>query len=129
MNRIVRCFTVGAVVAAWAVGAYPQDAPAQRPTAERLAELEAAVTRLESAVATLDTRLALQSTRPGENPGQSEVALAARVMTLERNVERLSVDLQRAERVAGDAARAASAAQRDAMNAQQAARDAALRAR
>lgn len=96
--------------------------PPQRTTEERIAELEAAI-------ATLDTRLALESSRQPTIGGESGLALQSRVTTLERNVERLTADLQRISRVAEQAARDAASAQRDAMAAQQAARDAAMRAR
>jgi hypothetical protein len=123
MNTIVRSLAVGMTVVALAWTTLAQDPPAESPTIEqRLAAVEAAVARL-------DTRLALAITRPGEDAGQTEVALAARVMALERSVERLTADLERAERLADNAARAAGDAQREATRAQQAARDAATRAR
>jgi proline dehydrogenase len=86
-----------------------------RTTDERLAALE-------SALATLETRFGLESTRQPNLGGETGVALQARVNALERAVDRLTVDVQRVDRVA-------DAAARDAMAAQQAARDAALRAR
>jgi hypothetical protein len=111
-----------AVALAWA--AFPQ----QLPPAPG-ATIEQRLAALEAAVATLDTRLALQSTRAGDDAGRTEVGLSGRITALEREVERLTADLQRAERLADSAARAAGEAQRDAMSAEQAARDAALRAR
>lgn len=123
MSSFVRPLAVGAAAAALAWLTVAQDAPDERPTVEeRLAALE-------TAVATLETRLNLERTRPGENPAQTEVALAGRVTAIERTVERLTTDLQRAERLADNAARAAADAQREAQRAQQAARDAAMRAR
>ena len=97
-------------------------APAQQPPdRQRTATLEERVTALEASLATLDTRLALERSRVGDDPGQTELALAARVQSLERLVDRLQVDMQRIQRVADDAARAANTAQRAA---EQAARDA-----
>lgn len=93
---------------------------AQQPAA-RAPTLEERITALEASVATLDTRLALDRTRVGDNPGQTDLAMAGRVQALERNLDRLTTEVQRVQRVAEDAARAASAAQR---TAEQAARDA-----
>jgi len=87
------------------------------------------LTALEAGLARLDTRLGLATARPQDNGGQSDIALAGRITTLERDVERLAVDIQRVERLADSAARAASDAQRAATSAEQAARDAALRIR
>jgi hypothetical protein len=84
---------------------------------------------LERNVATLETRFGLDSARPPTFGGETGTALAARVDTLERSLERLVVDLQRVERLADSAAREAAQARRDATAAQQAARDAAMRAR
>jgi hypothetical protein len=94
----------------------------QQTVEERIAELEVAV-------ATLDTRLGLESSRQPNVGGESGLALQGRVTALERNLERLTADVQRVSRVAEQAARDAASAQRDAMAAQQAARDAAMRAR
>ena len=94
----------------------------QRTIEERIAELEVEV-------ATLDTRLGLESSRQPNVGGESGLALQGRVTALERNLERLTADVQRVSRVAEQAARDAASAQRDAMAAQQAARDAAMRAR
>ena len=94
---------------------------AQQPPSPRAPTLEERVTALEASLATLDTRLELERTRVGDNPGQTDVAMAGRVQALERNLERLTTDMQRVQRMAEDAARAASAAQR---TAEQAARDA-----
>jgi capsule polysaccharide export protein KpsE/RkpR len=97
-------------------------APAQQPPdRQRTPTLEERVTALESSLATLDTRLALERSHIGDDAGQTELALSARVQSLERLVERLTIDMQRVQRVADDAARAANAAQR---TAEQAARDA-----
>jgi len=90
---------------------------------------EERVSALESALATLETRFGLASTRQPTIGGELGVALEARVTTLERSLERLTVDVQRVERVAETAMRDASAAQREALSAQQLARDAAMRAR
>jgi hypothetical protein len=121
MSSFVRPLTAGAAATALAWLTVAQDAPGERPTVgERLAALE-------TAVATLDARLNLERTRPGENTGQTDAALAGRVTALERSIERLTADLQRAERLADGAARAAADAQREAQRAQQAARDAAMR--
>lgn len=123
MNTIVRTFAAASTVAALVSATHAQDAPSEQPTVEQ--RLEA----LETAVATLDTQLALERTRPGDDPGLTEAALSAKVTALERAVERLTADLQRAERLADNASRAAGDAQRQAMRAEQAARDAAMRAR
>jgi hypothetical protein len=88
------------------------------------------VTDLEATVATIETRLGLERSRPAPlGTGESGQALAARVDSLERSLERLASDLQRVERLADNASREAAQAARDASAAQQAARDAALRAR
>ena len=87
----------------------------------RAPTLEERVAALEAGLATLDTRLERERTRVGDNPGQTDLAMSGRVQALERNLERLTTDMQRVERMAEDAARAASAAQR---TAEQAARDA-----
>lgn len=92
------------------------------------ATLEERVRALESAFATLDTRVARQPSRTGTT-GESDIALSGRITELERAVERLASDVQRAERLADNASRAASEAQRAATSAQQAARDAAMRTR
>jgi hypothetical protein len=111
MSISTRCLALcGAIlVASWAL------AQPRTPT------LEERVTALESSIATLDTRLERERTRIGDNPGQTDLALSGRVQALERNLERLTVDMQRVERMAEDATRAANAAQR---TAEQAARDA-----
>ena len=114
MNTLARRFAF-----AFALLALP--ALAQQPPGPRAPTLEERVTALESSIATLDTRLERERTRVGDNPGQTDLALSGRVQTLERNLERLTTDMQRVERMAEDAARAASAAQR---TAEQAARDA-----
>lgn len=112
MSLSTRCFTllVAVLLASWAL--------AQQPRAPTLDERVAA---LEASVATLDTRLERERTRVGDNPGQTDLALSGRVQALERNLERLTTDMQRVQRMAEDASRAASAAQR---TAEQAARDA-----
>jgi glutathione S-transferase len=112
MSLSTRCFTllVAALLASFAL--------AQQPRAPTLDERVAA---LEASVATLDTRLERERTRVGDNPGQTDLALSGRVQALERNLERLTTDMQRVQRMAEDASRAASAAQR---TAEQAARDA-----
>jgi len=112
MRLSTRClaFVAGALLASLALAQQ-----ARAPT------LEERVTALEAGVATLDTRLERERTRVGDNPGQTDLALSGRVQTLERNLDRLSTDLQRVQRMAEDAARTASAAQR---TAEQAARDA-----
>ena len=113
-------------IAALAVAALAaaQEPPRAPPT------LQERVTALEAGVATIETRFGLQSLRPGSlGTGESGVALAARVDSLERSLERLASDLQRVERLAENAARDAMQAQREATSAQQAARDAAMRTR
>jgi hypothetical protein len=112
MGISTRCLALfaAALLTSWAL--------AQQP---RAPTLEERVRALETSVATLDTRLELGRTRVGDNPGQTDLALSGRVQTLERNLERLTIDMQRVERMAEDAARAANAAQR---TAEQAARDA-----
>lgn len=112
MSLSTRYFAVfvAALLSSWAL--------AQQP---RAPTLEERVTALEASVATLDTRLERERTRVGDNPGQTDLALAGRVQALERNLERLTTDVQRVQRLAEDAARAANAAQR---TAEQAARDA-----
>jgi hypothetical protein len=123
MATAARSLTAGTALALAWVGFAQEPPPAQSMTTEqRLAALEAAV-------ATLDTRLGLERTRRGDDAGQSDVGLSARVTALERAVERMTADLQRAERLADSASRAAGEAQRAAMRAEQAARDAVLRAR
>ena len=87
----------------------------------RAPTLEERVAALEAGLATLDTRLERERPRVGDNPGQTDLAMSGRVQALERNLERLTTDMQRVERMAEDAARAANAAQR---TAEQAARDA-----
>ena len=94
---------------------------AQQPPGPRTPTLEERVRALEATVATLDTRLSLERSRIGDDAGQTELALSGRIQALERNLERLTTDVQRVQRVAEDAVRAASAAQR---TAEQAARDA-----
>jgi hypothetical protein len=79
------------------------------------------VTALEASLASLDTRLALDRSRVGDDAGQTELQLSGRIQALERNLERLTTEVQRVQRVAEDAARTAGAAQR---TADQAARDA-----
>jgi hypothetical protein len=91
--------------------------------------MEERVVALESSLASLETRFGLESSRQPNLGGESGVALAGRVNTLERSLERLTTEVQRVERLADTAARDAAAAQRDAMTAQQMARDAAMRAR
>lgn len=112
MSLSTRCFALFVTVLLASL------ALAQQPRAPTLDER---VTALEASLATLDTRLERERTRVGDNPGQTDLALSGRVQTLERNLERLTTDLQRVQRMAEDAARAASAAQR---TAEQAARDA-----
>src|SRR5262245_57707845 len=108
MNISIRPF---AFLAA-ALLAFP--ALAQQPPGPRAPTLEERVTALEASLATLDTRLALERSRIGDNPGQTDLALSGRVQALERNVERLTTEMQRVQRIAEDAARTASAAQRTA---------------
>jgi hypothetical protein len=96
---------------------------AQEPT------IDERLTALETGLARLDTRLGLATARPPDSAGQSDLALVARITDLERSIERLTADIQRAERLADSAARAAADAQRTATSAEQAARDAAMRAR
>lgn len=122
MNAIVALVAGGTLVVASAWGARAQDAPTQATT------IEQRLNALERAVATLDTQLAREITRPSA-AGGSAIALESRVTSLERTVERLAMDIQRAERLAESASRAASDAQRDAMRAEQTARDAAMRNR
>jgi hypothetical protein len=110
-----------AIASPWAARAQDATTP---PTT-----IEQRLAALESAVAKLDTQLALEISRPSAAGGGSPIALESRVMSLERTVERLVTDVQRAERLAESASRAASDAQRDAMRAEQAARDAAMRSR
>jgi len=107
-----RCFALFAATlfTSWAL--------AQQP---RAPTLEERVTALEASIATLDTRLERERTHDGDNAGQTDLALSGRVQALERNLERLTTDMQRVERMAEVAARAANAAQR---TAEQAARDA-----
>ncbi|HXS80303.1 MAG TPA: alanine-zipper protein [Gammaproteobacteria bacterium] len=115
MSTFVRCF-------AFFAAALPASlALAQEPIRPRTPTLEERVTALESSIATLDTRFGLARSRPGDDAGQTELALSGRIQALERTVDRLSVDLQRVQRTADDALRAAGAAQR---TAEQAARDA-----
>ena len=115
MGISTRCF------AFFAVALLASPALAQQPPGPRTPTLEERVAALEASLASLDTRLALERTRVGDDPGQTEVALAGRIQALERNLDRLTADMQRVQRTAEDAARAASAAQR---TAEQAARDA-----
>jgi len=116
MSTLFRHFAV--VIAALAASVALAQPPPQRGT------LEERVAALEAGLASLDTRFGLERTRPGEDAGQTEVALAGRVQALERSIERLAIDVQRAQRAADDAARAAGAAQRDA---ERAMREATLR--
>jgi hypothetical protein len=102
-------------------GAHAQERPAAPTT------IEQRLGTLERAVATLDTQLSLEIARP--DAGGANMSLEARVAALERTVDRLATDVQRAERLADSAARAASDAQRDALRAEQSARDAAMRNR
>lgn len=123
MNMTLRCsLAIAALtVATLAVAQEPLRAA---PT------LQERVTALEANVATIETRFGLQSSRPGNlGTGESGVALAARVDRLERSLEQLAADVQRAARLAENAARDAAQAQREAQSAQQAARDAASRTR
>jgi len=99
-----------------------QEAPREGQT------IEQRLAALESAVATVDTRLARETTRPGA-AAESDLSLSARITAVERALERLTLDVQRAERLADSAARAASDAQRDASQARQDARDAVMRSR
>jgi len=112
MSIATRCFALfaAALLTSWAL--------AQQP---RAPTLEERVTALEANIATLDTRLERERTHVGDNAGQTDLALSGRVQALERNLERLTTDMQRIQRMAEDAARAANAAQR---TAEQAARDA-----
>lgn len=119
MRKILACSLASAALAALAFAAAQ---PPPRTIEERIASLE-------MSVATLDTRLGLESSRQPNIGGESGQALQGRVTALERNLERLTADVQRVSRVADQAARDAASAQRDAMAAQQAARDAAMRAR
>lgn len=121
MNATVFALVIGTLALATAWSAPAQQPPARTPT------IEQRLGALESAVATLDTRLAREVARPGAGPNAT--TLEGRMLALERTVDRLAADLQRAERLADSAARAASDAQRDAMRAEQAARDAAMRSR
>ena len=112
MGLSTRCF---AFLAAALLASLALAQQARAPT------LEERVAALEAGLATLDTRLELERTHVGDNPGQTDLALSGRVQALERNLDRLTTDMQRVQRVAEDAARTASAAQR---TAEQAARDA-----
>ena len=89
--------------------------------------MEERIGALESSLATLETRFGLESSRQPNLGGESGVAIAGRVQTLERSLERLTTEVQRVERLADTAARDAAAAQRDAMTAQQMAREASMR--
>lgn len=120
MMAIIRLLLLGTTAALFVQGASAQGGAGAPTTEQRLAALE-------SAVATLDTQLSLEIARPRAAGG--DITLEARVTALERTVERLAVDVQRAERLADNAVRAASDAQRDAMRAEQAARDAVMRSR
>lgn len=114
---------VATAAMAFACLSFAQQPRSQGPTVEeRLAAVEAGL-------ATLDTRLGLASARTQSNAGQSDVALDGRITTLERELDRLAVDIQRVERLADSAVRAANDAQRSATSAEQAARDAAMRIR
>ena len=91
--------------------------------------MEERVDSLESALATLETRFGLESSRQPNLGGETGQALAGRVTTLERSLDRLSTEVQRVQRLADTAARDAANAQREAMTAQQLAREASMRAR
>ena len=86
------------------------------------------VTALERQLASLDTRFGRSAADPAGTADRDN-ALTARVAALERTLERLTVDLQRVERQAGDALREAGEAQRSALDAERTARDAASRIR
>lgn len=121
MTRSLHWCAAAVLAGAAAWHAQAQDRPAAPATVEQR------LGALESAVATLDTQLSLEIARP--NAAGVNVSLEARIAALERTVNRLAMDVQRAERMADSAARAASDAQRDAMRAEQSARDAAMRSR
>jgi hypothetical protein len=114
------------LAAAGAVFACLSFAQQPRPQGATIDERLAAV---EAGLATLDTRLGLATARSQDNAGQTGVALDGRITALERELDRLAVDIQRVERLADSAVRAASDAQRAATSAEQAARDAAMRIR
>jgi hypothetical protein len=121
MTRTVPWGALAMLAAAPVCGTQAQDRPAPPTT------IEQRLGALERAVATLDTQLSLEIARP--EGGGANMSLEARIAALERTVDRLATDVQRAERLADSAARAASDAQRDAMRAEQSARDAAMRSR
>jgi hypothetical protein len=121
MTRTLPWYALVILAAVPQCGAHAQAAPAAPTT------IEQRLGALEKAVATLDTQLSLEIARP--DAGGVNMSLEARVAALERTVDRLATDVQRAERLADSAARAASDAQRDAMRAEQSARDAAMRSR
>src|SRR6187401_1244045 len=102
-------------LAAWALA---QESSPRRGT------IEERVAALEAGLATLDTRLALATTRPTAEAGQTDVAIVGRLTALERDVARLTAELQRVNQSADSAARAANQAQRSAERAEQVARDA-----
>ena len=114
MGTLIRCFVCAAVLPA-------SLALAQEPARPRNLTLEERVAALELVVTSLDTRFGIERSRAGDDAGQTELALSGRIQALERMVDRLSTDVQRAQRTADDAMRAADAAQR---TAEQAARDA-----
>jgi hypothetical protein len=84
--------------------------------------IEERVGALESGLASLETRFGVQSTRPDNLGGGSDLAAALRITALERSLERVEADLQRVRNLAETAAR-------EAADARQAARDAAMRTR
>jgi hypothetical protein len=116
--RTSNLFLAAGAALVLAASALTQERPTEGPT------IEERLAALEGGLATLDTRLARVANRAGDDPGQSELALAGRMTALERAVERLEADVQRAERLADNASRTASEAQR---NAEQAIRDASMR--
>jgi phage shock protein A len=108
-------------------------ASAQEPAQQREAQpsLEDRVTALEHQLASLETRFEARTTPGVGGAGEPSrySSISIRVDQLERSLNRLTNDVQRAQRQADDALRAASQAQRDATAAEQLARQAANRIR
>ena len=99
---------------------YGQNREAEQPLDERIAELE-------RAVASLETQLVVRTPEPVIGPSSGDMQVERRLAELERNVDRLLLQLQRTEQAAQSAQRDASQALRTAQAAERAAMNAARR--
>jgi hypothetical protein len=93
--------------------------PAAQPSRDDERTIEERMDALERALASLETRFDIAATL-GESRGPA--AEEARIMALERELERVVMELERVRREIDAAAREATQARREAAAAQQAAR-------